>query len=72
MRHVLAVIIGLVLGGVGAEYFKPTPETTPSQQAARATLRWCPPDSHVQCAIGLNRLSPGAVTTGRSAISLDR
>jgi hypothetical protein len=46
MRAVLLVTIGLVFGGVGAEYFKPTPEITPEQQAARASLKWCPPGSH--------------------------
>jgi hypothetical protein len=57
MRFVLAVTIGLLFGVVGAYYVNLTPEITPAQRAARTSLRWCPPDSHVQCAAKLNSLN---------------
>jgi len=37
--------VGLALGAVATAYFEPIPETTPAQQLARASRKWCPPNS---------------------------
>jgi hypothetical protein len=40
---VVAILLGVILGAVGADYFAPTPKM-PEQQIARANRKWCPPN----------------------------
>jgi hypothetical protein len=43
---VIAVLSGMMVGSVGAGYFQPTPQLeTAAQRIARASRKWCPPDS---------------------------
>ena len=58
---VMVILSGLTLGTVGADYFKfravlePASET-PAQQSARASRKWCPPNSSEKA---LERPLPG-------------